>query len=232
MKCHHCLNKSEVHEKNCIEKVPIFSNLTTEEMYEVAMTIIHREYKKGEAIYLEGDIAQKLFIINTGSVKITKVSEEGKEQIIRILNEGEFMGELSLFTNYPSKNNAETIEKTSICILDSKKINALMEKKPGIALKIIKDLSVRLENTESLIESLRLRDVEQRLADILLKLADESNVVSLSISKKDLAAHIGMSQETLSRKLTKFQEAGWIAQVGQRMITILDRITLEKIRSI
>ncbi len=232
MECHHCENKSENHEKYCIEKVPIFSNLTAEEMAEVAMTIVHRDYKKGETIYIEGDIAEKLFIINIGSVKITKVSEVGIEQIIRILNIGEFMGELSLFNQYPLKNNAEALEKTSLCILDSKKMNELIEKKPSIALKIIKELSVRLEDTENLIESLRLRDVKQRVADILIKLADENNMINLSISKKELAAHIGMSQETLSRKLSKFQEDGLIKQEGQRIIIILDKMALESIRSV
>ena len=227
MKCQKCLHNSESQERNCIEKVPIFGSLTKEEMIEVSMTAIHREYKKGEAIYLEGELSEKLFIINKGKVKISKLSEEGKEQIIRILEVGEFMGELTLFTHSPLKNYAEAIETTIVCIIDSKKINSLIEKSPSIALKIIKELSIRLEKTESLIESLGLRDVEQRVADILLKMADDNNIIQLSISKKNLASHIGMRQETLSRKLSRFQEKGWIKQEGQRKIIILKRERLE-----
>lgn len=232
MKCQKCSHNSESQERNCIEKVPIFSNLTREEMIEVSMTATHREYKKGEAIYLEGELSEKLFVINKGRVKISKLSEEGKEQIIRILEVGEFMGELTLFTHSPLKSYAEAIETTTVCIIDSKKINNLIEKRPSIALKIIKELSMRLEKTESLIESLGLRDVEQRVADILLRMADDNNVIQLSISKKNLASHIGMSQETLSRKLSSFQEKGWIKQEGQRKIIILKRETLESIGSI
>lgn len=232
MQCHECSHNSEGQKKSCIENVPIFSSLTKEEMLDVSMTATHRKYNKGETIYLEGELSEKLFVINIGKVKISKLSEDGKEQIIRILQVGDFMGELSLFTNSTLKNNAEAIEGTTMCIIDSEKINDLIEKRPSIALKIMKELSMRLEKTESLIESLGLRDVEQRAADILLRMADENNVINLSVSKKDLAAHIGMSQETLSRKLTNFQEKGLIRQEGQRKIIILNREALEDIGNI
>lgn len=232
MQCHEHSHNYEGKQKSCLQKVPIFSGLTAAEMIEVSMTATHKKYKKGENIYLEGETAEKLFVINAGKVKISKLSEEGKEQIIRILQAGDFMGELSIFTNSPLKNNAEAVEATTVCTIDSKKIKELIEERPGIAIKILKELSMRLEKTESLIESLGLRDVEQRVADILLKLMDEDNVVDLSISKKDLAAHIGMSQETLSRKLTNFQEKGFIKQQGQRKIIILNKEALQDIVNI
>lgn len=232
MQHNQCLHKRECTEKSCVHRVPIFSNLTEEEMDKVLMTISHKNYKKGETIYLEGEIAERLIVINKGKVKISKATEDGKEQIIRILNAGDFMGELSLFAQYPLKNNADSLEDTSVCIIDSEKIHGLIENNPSIALKIIKELSLRLGRTEELIESIGLRDVEQRLADILLKSADEKNIVKLSISKKDLAAHMGMSKETLSRKLSSFQEKGFISQEGQRKIIILNRKALEEISGI
>lgn len=222
--CSHC---NEMHEKSCIEKVPIFSGLTFQEMLEIAMTTTHRKYSKGESIYLEGEKSEKLFIINKGKVKIGKLSESGKEQIIRILGPGEFMGELSLFTQSPLKNNAEALEPTTVCIVDGEEINNLIEKRPSIALKIIKEISIRLEEAENQIRSLATMDVEQRLADNLLKMTDDNNFIYLTISKKDLASQIGMSQETLSRKLKSFQDRGWIEQEGQRKIRILNKEALK-----
>jgi CRP/FNR family transcriptional regulator, anaerobic regulatory protein len=229
---HHCLSCEANHQGNCIKKVPIFSNLTMEEMVEISMTTTQREYKKGESIYLEGEPSENLFVIHKGKVKISKLSEEGKEQIIRILYEGDFMGELSLFTQSPFMNNAEALETTSVCIVNGKELSRLIEKNPSISLKIMKELSSRLEKTERLIESIGLGNVEQRVAEILLKMSDDTNVVNLSISKRDLAAHIGMSQETLSRKLSSFQEEGWIRQEGQRKIIIINRASLERISNI
>jgi CRP/FNR family transcriptional regulator, anaerobic regulatory protein len=229
MECKHCSHGSGKNEKSCIEKVPIFSSLSVEEMLEVSMTTTQREYEKGETIYLEGENVEKLFIISTGKVKVTKLSESGKEQIIRVLGAGDFMGELSLFTKSPLNSNAEALEPTIVCIVDGKKINSLIEKRPSIAMKILREISLRLENAENQIQALAVQGVEQRLADVLIKMADEDNFINLNISKKDLSSHIGVSQETLSRKLTIFQNKGWIKQEGRRKIKLLNKEALENV---
>jgi CRP/FNR family transcriptional regulator len=214
-----------------MHKVPIFANLNPNEMAQIAAIITDRQYKKGESIYFGSEDHKQLFVINQGKVKIYKVSETGKEQIIRILNPGDFMGELSLFINFPINGNAEALEATAICIIDGHKLNEIIRNVPAIALKIIEELSKRLQNAENMIESLVLHDVEQRVADTLLNMSDGQDEIKLTISKKDLAAYIGMSQETLSRKLSSFQEMGWINQVGQRNILIINRQALSKMGS-
>ncbi len=224
-----CLAGQCHNERVCMHKVPIFSNLTAEEMGQIADIITDRDYKKGESIYLSGATEEKLYVINHGSAKIYKVSEAGKEQIIRILYPGDFMGELSLFARAPLDTNAEALEPTAVCIIDGNKLNQIIKQVPSIAVKIIEELSKRLHNAESMIESLGLHDVEQRVADTLLRMSLDKNEINLAISKKDLAAHMGMSQETLSRKLSAFQEMGIIKQIGQRTIMILDRTTLQEI---
>lgn len=230
MECNHCSheNSSEI---SCIERVPIFSNLTKGEMTEVAMITTDRVYKKGEIIYLAGDKGERLFVIHQGRVKISRISESGKEQIIRILGPGDFMGELSLFIHSPLDSNAEALEQTTVCIIDSTKLSHIISSSPGIAVKIIEELSKRLQSAENLIESLGLHDVEQRVADALLRLSEGRNEFSLSFSKRDLAAHIGISQETLSRKLSFFQDIGMIKQIGHRKILILDRESLLEIQN-
>jgi len=207
-------------------KVPIFSSLSPEEMATIAEIITDKEYKKGESIYLSGDTGKRLYVINQGKVKIFRISEAGKEQIIRILYPGDFMGELSLFAHSPINSSAEALEPTAVCVIDGDKLSQIMNKVPSIAVKIIEELSKRLLNAENLIESLGLHDVEQRVADTLLKMAADQDEITLTITKKDLAAHMGMSQETLSRKLTQFQDMGWIKQVGRKTIQILDRKSL------
>ena len=212
--------------RTCMAKVPIFSSLSPEEMSTIAEIITDKEYKKGESIYLSGDTGKRLYVINQGKVKIFRISEAGKEQIIRILYPGDFMGELSLFAHSPVNSSAEALEPTMVCVIDGDKLSQIMKEVPSIAIKIIEELSKRLLNAENLIESLGLHDVEQRVADTLLKMAEDQDEITLTITKKDLAAHMGMSQETLSSKLTQFQDMGWIKQVGRKTIQILDRKSL------
>lgn len=232
MKCNRCSGSNDVSEKNCITSVPIFANLTHDEMMEIAMITMSREYQKGENIYLAGKKHERLYVIHRGRVKITKISEAGKEQIIRVLGPGDFMGELSLFISSPLNSNAEALEPTTVCIIEGDKLSHIINKSPAIAIKIIEELSIRLQGAENLIESLGLHDVEQRVADALLKMANDKGEVILSMSKRDLASHIAMSQETLSRKLSYFQEMGWIEQMGHRKISILDEEKLNTIANI
>lgn len=215
--------------KNCIELVPIFNNLNYEEMMEIARITSEKTYEKGEMIYIAGDKGKKLYVIHQGKVKIARLSESGKEQVIRVLGSGEFMGELSLFSPSPLTDNGEALAKTTVCIIDGQELKVLMLKYPTIAFKVLEELSHRLENAENLIENISLHGTEKRLADILISMANGKNEVILKMSKKDLASHIGMSQETLSRKLSSFQDLGLIRLYGHRRIVLLDKGALMEI---
>ena len=224
-----CSCNSNEGDRNCIEIVPIFSSLTYDEMLEVAGITNSREYKKGEMIYMAGDRGDSLFVIHKGKVKITRFSESGKEQVIRVLGPGEFMGELSLFVYENLTDNAEALENTTVCVIAGEKLKELMGKYPSIAFKVLEELSYRLGRAENLIEHLGIHDVESRIVETLLDLAGKDGEITLKMSKGDLASHIGMSQETLSRKLSYFQDMGWIKLIGHRKIIILDKEGLENL---
>ncbi|NLV89580.1 MAG: Crp/Fnr family transcriptional regulator [Tissierellia bacterium] len=215
--------------KSCIEIVPIFSNLTYDEMMEVARITRERVYEKGQMIYMAGDKGEKLYVIHSGKVKITRITDSGKEQVIRVLGPGEFMGELSLFSSLPLTDNGEALTKTRVCVIDGQKLKDLMKRFPAIALKVIEELSKRLEKSESLIENISLYGVEKRIAQALINMAEGKNEIVLKMSKRDLASYLGMSQETLSRKLTAFQDMGIIKLIGHRRIIILDIEALKEI---
>ncbi len=215
-------NFHQKHEKTCIEIVPIFSSLSHEEMMEVAGITAEKTFEKGEMIYSAGDKRKRLYVIHKGKVKVTRISESGKEQIIRILGPGEFLGELSLFSVDPLTDNSEAIEKVNVCVIDGQHIKELMTKHPSISFKVMEELSKRLAKAENLIENISLRGAEKRLADMLISLGDDKGKVVLKMSKRDLASHLGMSQETLSRKLSHFQDLRLIKLSGQRQILLLD----------
>lgn len=218
MKCN-CMEREG---KNCVELVPIFSNLNREEMMEIAKITSDRVYEKGAMIYMAGDKGEKLYVIHRGKVKISRLSDTGKEHVIRVLGPGEFMGELTLFNQTSLTDNAEALEGTIVCIISGKEMRGLMLKYPDIAFKVLKELSQRLEKAENLIENISLHGVERRLADTLLNMSDSEGIITLKMSRKDLASHLGMSRETLSRKLTYFRDKGLVQLVGHRKIIILD----------
>ena len=214
----------------CIELVPIFQSLTTEEMWEIAQITQEITVEKGEQIYAMDDQVDSLFVIHSGLVKIYRLSDTGKEQVIRVLRPGDFLGELALFSHSPMGDYGEALETSTMCVIEGAKLKGLMGKYPTIAFKILEELSQRLEKTEQLLEDISLHSVERRLAQTLLDLSAGTNQIDLEMSKRDLASQMGMTQETLSRKLSAFQEAGLIEQFGHRRILIVNRKGLEGIR--
>lgn len=217
---------------SCIENVPIFASLSCAEMAEIASITSAQTLEKGEMVYMAGDRGGKLYVLHTGRVKISRLNMSGKEQVIRVIGPGEFMGELSLFGSMPLTDNAEVIETSTMCVIDGESLKALMAKYTSIAFKVMDELSRRLEKVETLLEAISLNSVEQRLAQALLTLSGEKDDVNLRMTKGDFASQLGMSQETLSRKLTAFQDVGLIALKGHKRIIILNRAGLEEIGTI
>ncbi|MDW7672575.1 MAG: Crp/Fnr family transcriptional regulator [Bacillota bacterium] len=211
----------------CIERVPIFSSLTQEETGEVMGVSTHKTFQKGEMLYMAGDGLNSLFVVHSGRVKISRWSADGKEQMIRMLGPGDFIGELSLFNQTTMQDNGKVMEQSIVCMVTRKSLTDLMMKYPSIARKILEELSRRLEQAERLIEEINTLTAEQRLAQALLRMADTNRVVTLTMTKGDFASKMGMSQETLSRKLALFQDKGLIRLEGQRRIHIMDADGLE-----
>lgn len=214
---------------NCIDIVPIFHHLSHDEMMEVAAITNERTFSKGETVYRVGDRRGELYVLHTGSVKVYRLSIDGKEQVIRTVGPGDFLGELSLFSAQVQTDTAVVLEPARMCVIAWDRLRALMEKIPSIAFKVMEQMSGRLEQTESLLEQTNLATVEQRLAKYLLSCSRGASSFSLELSKGDLASLLGMSQETLSRKLSLFQQEGLIELHGQRGILLVDRNALEEI---
>lgn len=214
---------------SCIKNVPIFASLSHEEMAEIASITSAQTLKKSDMVYMAGDQGGKLFVLHTGRVKISRLSISGKEQVIRVIGPGEFIGELSLFSSMPLTDNAEVIETSTMCVIEGSRLKELMAKYTSIAFKVMDILSRRLEKVETLLEAISLNSVEQRLAQALLTLSGDKNDVNLRMTKGDFASQMGMSQETLSRKLTAFHDDGLIALKGHKRIIILNRAGLEEI---
>lgn len=213
----------------CISHVPIFDSLTDEEKVEIAHIASSRSFLKGETIYRAGDEAGTLYVLYTGKVKLYRLNVSGKEQIGRIIGPGDFMGELSLFSSLPLKDHAQAIENCIMCVLKGAQLKEIMAKYPSIAFKIMDELSRRLEKAENRVEIISLSSVNQRLAQVLLDMSQGKTLVELNVSKGDFASQLGMSQETLSRRLSAWQQEGIIEQKGHRKIIIKDQHRLEDI---
>lgn len=211
--------------KSCVSMVPIFNHLEVDQMDEIMTTIKPGHYKKGEIVYRAGDKSDSLYIVSSGKIRIYRLSKSGKEQLVRILTAGDFTGELALFSESIHESYAEAMEETEVCMITRSDLQEFLIKFPSISLKILSEFSIRLEKSEKQATRVSTEKVETRIALFLAECIDsetQSMVFVLPMSKKDSASYLGTTPETISRKLTELEDAGYIKQKAHRKIKVLD----------
>ncbi|MED3554251.1 Crp/Fnr family transcriptional regulator [Cytobacillus praedii] len=217
---HHTLGSH----KACVSLVPIFNHLKDEQMNEIMEVVQTFSFKKGENIYRSGDPSDSLYIVSSGRIRIYRLSESGKEQLVRILTPGYFTGELALFKEALHEAYAEAIEETQVCIIRRSDLQKLLLNYPSVSLKILTEFSNRLEQSEKQTTRFSTEKVETRIAFFLAECMDENqlNEFVLPMSKKDLASYLGTTPATISRKLSRLEDKGYIKQKPHNRIEILD----------
>ncbi len=228
----HCLLHAAESGKSCIRRVPIFENLTDKDV-ELLSDAIHSEtYAKGEYVFRTGEQSDTLYVVHKGVVKITKVSESGKEHILRFLFPGDFDGQFALFNEEFHYADAEVMEETVVCKIRRGELHHIMMHNPEIAYRLVVIMSERLKEADEWIGAISLLDVEKRLAKVLLVYGSKhvpNEPFDLPVSKKDFASLIGVCPETLSRKLSLLENQGLIELTGRKSIRILDEHQLKGI---
>lgn len=230
--CGNCCNNCRG--ELCASKVPIFENLNNEELLEIVKNINHKEYDKGDVIFTEGNISNTLYFINEGKIKLYKYTKDGKEQILHVLSEGDFFGELELIKPSKYRFNAKAIVDSKICTLTKDEMKSIMLRNSEIGIKVLETVGERLSKVENLVQNLATNDVDSRMAYLLMDLMEkygetiENNIsIKLPLSREDMANYIGVTRETISRKLKKFEDEKLIKIVGIKNIIILDKEGLQ-----
>lgn len=222
--------------QSCTYKVPIFQHFNCEETKALLQVIKRKAYKKGEMLFREGEPADALFIINEGKVKIFNYTKDGREQILHILNEGDFWGELQLLQETTFNCYAKAIEDCRICLITKSHFQKLMLEKPEMSLKVLEVISQRLIHLENLTLILANNHPDSKLAYLLLDLSqrygvqtESKIVVNLPFTREEMANYTGLTRETVSRKLNQLSEKGIIKIIGHKKIEILDLAYLKNL---
>ncbi|MGH4140288.1 Crp/Fnr family transcriptional regulator [Clostridium sp.] len=229
-------NCEKCNHKLCAKKVPIFSFLSDDELIKIINMTGNKVYNKGDVLCSQGEKSDTLFIINEGQVKISKLTKEGKEQIVHIFTGGDFFGELSLFSSDELCNfDAYAISKVKICTLTKQDMDKIIMSNPKISLKLLQVISKRLSQTENLAQNLATNDAEIRIAFMLLEFGEEYGTstsqglqINLPINREEMASYVGVTRETISRKLSIFEDLGIISLKGNKVLIIKK---MDKLRS-
>jgi CRP/FNR family transcriptional regulator len=205
-----------------LAEVPIFRQLSGELVEEVLGLCVEKTYRRGETVFLEGEPPRALFVVWRGALKVFKVGEAGREQILEIEGPGRTVAELPLFDGLPYPASCAAMEDSIVLMLPGESFHRLLAREPSLARAVIASLSRRLRHMVALVEEISLKAVRQRLAGLLLELAEEGDSFRLPWTHQEIAARIGTVREIVSRTFSRMAQEGALRIEG-RAITILDR---------
>lgn len=202
----------------------------------ISRGISFKDYKKGEVIFKTGDKADRLYIVCSGKMKIFNYLHDGREQMLYIYSEGDFVGAFNLLKEDEYRYNAKALEDTTISTLTKSKFEEIAIKNPKITLKILEKAYERIRWAESLISRLTTSSADEKAASLLLNLIEDFGtqtdggiLLELSINREEMGSYAGISRETMTRKLNAFKELGIIEFQGNKIILIKDKAKLEEL---
>ena len=206
-----------------LQTTALLRGLDAASLTQLAQRAIRRDYAPGAVIFLEGDAAPAFYYVDSGWVKIVKMSSEGREQILYVWGPGEIFGGVGVFVNRPAPATAIALEATTLWVLPSDTIRRMFTTDPTLALPVLDFMASRISELVELVADLSLHTVTARLARLLLEQAQDDLIHRHSwATQAEMAARLGTVPDVLSRALRTLIEAGLI-QVQRHQIQILDR---------
>lgn len=198
---------------------------TPEELAELDRVGRRLQYGAREFCYLQGDPGDSVFVLRSGRVRLSRIATDGREFTLTYLKPGEPFGEIALVDGAPRETQAEAVEESEATVIRTEDLEALLARRPALAIKFTKLLGQRNKVMADKVEDLVFRDVPARLAGLLLALARDFGVggergtrFPFKITHRELAACIGSSRETVSQTLTLFARDRLIARSGRQII--------------
>jgi len=206
-----------------LKRVPLFADLSAADLARFGEVTREREYPKNSVILFEDDPGDALYIVSTGQVKVVLIGEDGREVILSVLGDGDFFGEMSLIDDEPRSAHVIAMRDSHVLVLRRDDFQSQLEQHPKVALHLLRVLVQRLRRADEKIGGLVLLDVNGRVAQLLLDLAEESGgpKITRKLTHHTIAQMIGSSRETVSRAMRELVERGLI-DVSRREITIKD----------
>lgn len=219
------------HYHHCISTMPLFQSLKFEQVQLIQARIQERTYSDGELLYQAGDHSTTLNLVQKGQVRVYRLASSGKEQHIRILEPGDFIGELALFHDRRYDRYVEAVGAITVCSIQREDFKQILLDHPAIAIELLGELSDRLDHSEQQTTWITSESVQTRLAAYFMEEStkQETACVTLSSTKKNIASYLGMTPESFSRGLSKLTKLGIVKQPAPNKIEILNSVALEEI---
>lgn len=212
-----------------IERFNLFNGLQRHDMEELARMSLMEKKPKGTYIYLPSDPANSVFLLKEGHVKISRLTDEGKEVMLTILSPGEVFGEVVLVNDQPRDHIAEAIDNVLLCEFKKRDFENFIRSRPDLVFRITKLIGLRLQRMESRVVDLICKDVATRVSELLLNLVEQHGKATgnqgefrIKLTHQDIASLAGVSRQTATEILDRLKSHG-LVELGHRSIIVKNK---------
>lgn len=219
---------------DALSEAPLFDSLNEEDSRALRSDVKVVKLGRGERLFTEGDAGDRLYIILSGKIKLTKAAPDGRENLLSVHGPGEMFGELSLFDPVPRTSSATAITDAQLAGLAHDALRTWLSTRPEVAMHLLQALAQRLRRINEVKADLVFTDVPGRVAKALLDLSERFGVqtpegvqVNHDLTQEELAQLVGASRETVNKALADFAARGWI-QLAAKSVLVTDTDRLRK----
>lgn len=222
-KCEQCIVR-EFSSLNALNKHELLKMANCKTSYTV---------KKGEPVFKEGESLNGIFCIKDGVCKLSKLSPNGKDHIVKLAKPGELLGQRSMISDEPTNLSATALEDMEVCFVPKREILGFFNDNNQFSMNVMRTICGDLKEADDLMVSMAQKTVKERLAKTLIYLEDTfgkntDNSLKIQLSREELAGMIGTATESCIRLLSEFNKNGWISLTGKK-ITITEKNKLKRI---
>ncbi|MDY0781415.1 Crp/Fnr family transcriptional regulator [Tenacibaculum sp. IB213877] len=207
-----------------IRQLNAFKELTKDELIRLSLCKSSKEIKKGEVLFDEGEHINGLYCVRNGVCKVSKMSDNGKDQIINLIKKGDLIGERSLISNESSNLKAVALNDVEVCFIPKEEVIKNLQRNPNFTMGMMQKLALSLKNADNIIVDMAQKTVKQRLAVTLLYLHEnfktEEGINSIHLTREDIANIIGTATESAIRLLSEFKKNNLIDLKGKEIFVL------------
>ena len=206
-----------------LRAIPLFSGVNDPDLEEIASHLIERRYPRNTTIMEEGLSGDYMYVIRDGRVKVTKLSEDGREKILEFLEAGDFVGEMAILERAPRSASVKTLTPVRLMALSRTDFLGILRSNADLSLAVIEVLCGRLRAVNDQASALSFQRVKDRTKGLIERMAKEpfgetGRIATPSLTHQQIADMIGTSRETVTRVVKELKADGWLLQEGKRYL--------------
>jgi len=214
-----------VDDATLLRKSGLFQAFEPDDMARIVTEVTRLPVQRGESVFDEGDVADRMFVVRSGRVAIAKRSAEDRESIIALIEAGDLFGEMGLFDGEPRWAGARALEASELVVVPFAPLTRVFDERPGLLRPLVTLLCRRMRATDAALADSLFLDVTGRTAKRLLELSAGQDEFALPITQEELAGMVGASRERVNKALASFIRLGWLT-VNDRRYRIVKRSDL------